>query len=751
MIGALLAVFAAMIALLVTASLRSARSAFGLAAVPLTLTFAWAVSQVGRPVPTVATLSWVPGLDLTFSFRIDGLATLMTLVVAGIGAVVFVYAADYLAPDAPDARRLAATMLAFAVSMLGLVWADSVWTLFVFWELTSVTSFLLVGHHRDDPDAQRAARRALILTASGGLALLAGLVVLVDDVGSASLTGLEPISGTSASVAAVLITVAAATKSAQVPFHMWLPGAMAAPTPVSAYLHSATMVKAGVLLMALVAPALSDNAAWTDLGLTVGLVSMFWGAVGALRQLDAKLILAWGTISQLGLMIALLSLGTPKATFAAVSLLAAHAVFKAALFMIVGEIDVRTGTRDVTQTLGLRRSMPVAFWVAVVSGASMAGVPLMLGFPAKEAAIEAVLGLNGSERLLVASAVILGSALTVAYSVRLLIGLFGGGPEPLEVGPRRPAMTVATTTLAMASVAGYVLIGRANAVVVPAAVDIDAQAEVYELLRWPGFTTALATSLAVLAVGTGIGVVTARRIGAAPAPHAVGADLVDEGLDRTVSIARLVVGRIQHGSLPVYVATMAATVALAAIPFLSAIDRDTLYGWDSPVEPVLGVLVVATAAGAAVVRSRLGAALGLGAVGIGVTGLFLAHGDPDLALTQLLVETVVVVGFVLGLGHLTRRFPTVGAPWRGVRLLVAALVGIAVAAGLASSGSAPNGEPPVDELARLSVDEGGGKNVVNVILTDIRALDTLGEVIVLATVAIGILALADAGRRARRP
>ena len=221
--------------------------------------------------------------------------------------------------------------------------------MFLFWELTSITSFLLVGFKSYDPAATTAARRALVLTVAGGLALMGGLVLLVDETGTAYISQMEPISGTAASVVAICVMAGAATKSAQFPFHVWLPGAMAAPTPVSAYLHSATMVKAGVLLVGILAPALSDASLWKPIGVTLGLVSMLWGAIGALRHVDAKLILAWGTVSQLGLLIALFSMGSGKATFAATSILVAHAVFKAALFMVVGEIDVRTGTRDVTK------------------------------------------------------------------------------------------------------------------------------------------------------------------------------------------------------------------------------------------------------------------------------------------------------------------------------------------------------------------------------------------------------------------
>ena len=720
---------------------RLGRRVFVVAAIPPAVTTLWALGRLGADRPVSADLPWVPGLDLSFTFAVGPLAALMTVVVSGIGVAVFVYSIGYFSPSTPGLGRFATTLLAFSTAMVGLVWSDSVWTLFVFWELTSVTSFLLVGFKNTDPVARLAARRALLITVSGGLALLAGFVLLTDETGTTRLSEMPPVDGTAATVAAVLVLVAAATKSAQVPFHVWLPGAMAAPTPVSAYLHSATMVKAGVFLVAVASPVFADVALWKPLGLAFGLSSMIWGAIGALRQRDAKLILAWGTVSQLGLMVALLSVGSAKATFAAISILVAHAVFKAALFMVVGEVDVRTGTRDVRELSGLWRSMPVAFAVAAVSGASMAGVPPLLGFPAKEAAIEAVLGLSGGEAWVVGGAIVGGSVLTVAYTVRLLLGVFATDGAPTPVAPRRVAMTAPEVVLGIGSLAGFAALGAVTDVVRAGAVRVNPDAEVYSLLRWPGLTDAFLISAAIVAGGALVGTLISRRTGSVPAP--VGATVVDRITDGVVLGARSVTGRVQHGSLPVYLATMAVTAALATVPFAFAVDLDALYRWDSVIQAVLAILVVVAAAAAAVVvSSRLGAALGLGVVGIGVAGLFVVQGAPDLALTQLLVETVVVVGFVVGLGHLARRFPPAGQVWRGVRIAVAGMVGTAVAVALAASASNPSATPPLEDLTQAAVDEGGGNNIVNVVLTDIRALDTLGEIVVLAVVAVGILALA---------
>ena len=751
MIWFLLALHILMVVALSFAGSRLGRNALWFAVLPMAATAVWSATRLGSNDVITAGFQWVPGLDVAIEFRVDAMGSLLSVLVSGIGALVCIYAYGYFSATAGGVGRFAATLLAFSTAMVGLVWADSVWTLFIFWELTSITSFLLVGFKHADPVARTAARRALVITAAGGLSLLAGFVLFVDAAGTARLSEITPITGSTATAAAILILVAAATKSAQFPFHVWLPGAMAAPTPVSAYLHSATMVKAGVILVAVIAPAFQDTEVWKPLGLTFGLVTMVWGAIGALRHVDAKLILAWGTVSQLGLLITLLALGTPKATFAAISILVAHAIFKAALFMVVGEVDVRVGTRNINELSGLRRTMPITFVVAVISGASMAGIPPMLGFPTKEAAVEAALGLSGAEFWIVGGLIIGGSVLTVAYTTRLLIGMFGSS-EPMpdrEVSRRRPAMTGPEVTLAAATVLGYVALGWVTSVVRPAVVTVSPKAEVYSLLRWPGLTDAFITSVVIVAGGLVIGALLARRH-VVSGPPARGAANVDWMIDGVGRLARQIAGRVQHGSLPLYLATTVLVVCAAAVPFLGEIDTDALYWWDNPAEAVLVLMIVAAAISAMLVSSRLGAALVLGAVGFSVAGLFVTLGAPDLVLTQLLVETVVVVGFVVGLGRLATKFPTPTRLWLVGRLMIAGAMGTAVAVALAGSASNPVGDAPVRELAVTAQADGGGKNVVNVILTDTRALDTFGEVIVLMVVAVGILTLSTKRGRTRR-
>jgi multicomponent Na+:H+ antiporter subunit A len=302
-------------------------------------------------------------------------------------------------------------------------------------------------------------------------------------------------------------------------------------------------------------------------------------------------------------------------------------------------------------------------------------------------------------------------------------------------------MTVPATTLGVITVLGYFVVDPVNAVVSPAAVELNAKADVYSLIPWPGLTTAFVVSAAVLLAGGLLGAGIARQE-VSPAPSTLGADRADDAIDGVLTVAPRITGWVQHGSLPVYLATMTIAALLATVPFMTFDNTDHLRLWDDPIQAVMGAAIIVSAVAGAFVPTRLGAALTLGAVGIGISGLFVVHGAPDLALTQLLVETVIVVGFVLGLGHLARKFPPSNSTWRGIRLALAVAVGVAVPMALAAAGSAPAGNVPIVALTEGAVDEGGGKNLVNVVLTDLRALDTLGEVVVLATVAIGIVALA---------
>ncbi|HSM66518.1 MAG TPA: proton-conducting transporter membrane subunit, partial [Ilumatobacteraceae bacterium] len=366
---------------------RAARWALPVAAVVPAVTFGWLVSQAGAVLdgdtPTVE-VEWIPQLALSISLRLDGFGLLMGLIVSGIGVLVLLYSMTYFGRR-DDLGRLAGLLVAFAGAMLGIVWADGLLTLFVFWELTSITSFLLIGFDDTNAGARAAATRAFLVTGAGGLAMMAGLIILTIVGDTTTISGLlaDPPSGTLTDVALVLVLLGAFTKSAQFPFHFWLPGAMAAPTPVSAYLHSATMVKAGLVVVARFAPAFADEGPWRALVVGAGLASLAIGGIGAMRQQDAKLALAHGTVSQLGFLMVLLGLGTPATTYAGVAMLLAHALFKASLFLSVGVVDHEAGTRDMRRLRGLARALPVAAASIVVAAASMAAIPPTFGFVAK--------------------------------------------------------------------------------------------------------------------------------------------------------------------------------------------------------------------------------------------------------------------------------------------------------------------------------------------------------------------------------
>ena len=365
--------------------------------------------------------TWVSQLDLAFDLRVDGLAATMTLIVAGVGLLVLWYAHGYFATDTPTVGRLAGLLVLFAGAMVGLVQSNNFYTFFTFWELTSVTSFLLIGINRTQARARAAALQALVVTSAGGLAMLAGFVLVQTETGASTFTqlasGPTP-TGTVITVASVLLLLGAFTKSAQYPFHSWLPGAMAAPTPVSAYLHSATMVTAGVYLVARLAPVFATSSLWRPLVFVVGSGTILAGGLRAIKQDDAKLMLALGTVSQLGFMIVLFGAGTPSATTAGWLLLVAQALFKASLFMIVGILDRLTGTRDFRQLPALGREWRGIEVTALVAAATMAGVPLTAGFIAKEADFDSFADARFGGHWLVLVVVVAGSLLTAAYSAR---------------------------------------------------------------------------------------------------------------------------------------------------------------------------------------------------------------------------------------------------------------------------------------------------------------------------------------------
>ena len=710
--------------------------------------------------------AWVPALDLEVTFRVDGFSVVMLAVVAGIGLAVFLYAPSYFAGHAgPKLGALAGHLTGFAGSMVGLVTADNVYALFLFWELTAVFSFLLIGYDDTKGSARGAAREALIVTSLGGLALLAGLVLLAQAAGTASLAGIleRAPRGGPVTAALVLVVVGAATKSAQAPFHFWLPAAMEAPTPVSAYLHSATMVKAGVYLVARFAPAFAAVGVWRPLVIGTGLATMVVGGYRALRQHDLKLLLAFGTVSQLGFLFVCFGAGTPLAAKAGTAVLVAHALFKAALFLVVGVVDHQAHTRDVRRLDGLGRRLPVLAAAGTAAAASMAGLPLLFGFVAKELAfetwVEGPFPAAGDAAVL--AVLVAASMLTVAYSARFVWGAFlgkeGEAVTPVagaEVGVPAPTFVAPAVALAAAGLVLGVAPGLAGSFVVDAARALQPGLGAGTLVLWHGLTPALGLSLVVFAGGAVL-VAQRRRLErwqaatASPVGAALGYQRSLEGLNR---LADRVTGLLQNGSLPTYVAVVVGTLLLVpGAALLGALRRpDDLVVADHPLQVVAVALIAVAAVTVTRIRRRFAAVLLVGLIGYLVAGLFVIQGGADLALTQLLIETLGVVIFVLVLRHLPERFRApVGRRVVAVRALLALGTGAFVTAFLLTAGAARTTVPVGEGLAERALPVGGGRNVVNVILTDFRALDTLGEIAVLGVATLGIASLVGARRRAR--
>lgn len=699
---------------------------------------------------------WAPTIGLGIGFRLDGMSALMVVLIGGVGVLVFAYSEQYFG-DRPGLSRFVGYLVVFAGSMFGLVTADNMLLLFVFWELTSVMSYLLIGFDHESAAARASALQALLVTAVGGLAMLAGIVLMAQAAGTYSLWELlaDPPTGALAESGLALIVVGALAKSAQFPVHFWLPGAMSAPTPVSAYLHSATMVKAGIYLIARFAPVYAGVVVWWRPWLVaVGLVTMVVGGWRALSQSDVKLLLAYGTVSQLGFIVVLVSLGTPSATFAGLAMILAHGVFKAALFMVAGIVDHQAHTRDLRRLSGLGRRMPATLVVAAVAVASMAGVPPLLGFISKEAALGALVG---EASWWTSGIVVVGSVLTVAYGLRFLWGTFATKPQKLkdevdaaDVTPPGTGFLIPAALLAAVTIAAGVMPRLVGGIVEAAAVAVDPGAGGHRLALWHGLGTPLLLSALALAGGWVLWRRPLVRLGAWTGRLPSGTRIYAEVLAGINRVADRTTSVLQNGSLPVYLAVILSVAVLAPgiVAVASWREMPSLVLAESPVQAVTALAVIGATLGTVLARKRLGAVLFLGAVGYGVAVLFVVQGAPDLALTQLLIETLALGLFAFVLSRLPSRFEIHKSRIRHVTRVAVSVAGGLAAMSLSlwavSGRVAPSLAPEFLTQAEL---QGGGRNVVNVILTDIRALDTLGEITVLAVAAMGAIALI----RARLP
>jgi multicomponent Na+:H+ antiporter subunit A len=712
----------------------------------------------GEPVRWV--IPWIPSLDVNLTFWIDGLSLMFALLITGIGAMVMLYAAKYLAGH-PQYDRFALYLFSFMLSMLGLVLADNLIALFVFWELTTFTSYLLIGFSHTDPKSRRNALQALLLTATGGLALLAGFIMLGITQGtfemsqitaSGSLVGQEYYT-----LILFLVLAGAFTKSAQVPFHFWLPNAMAAPTPVSAYLHSATMVKAGVYLLARTHPALSGSDLWIWVLSIFGAVTAVFASFMALRQTDLKQTLAYTTLMALGTLVMFLAGSSGYAITAAMTFLLVHSLYKAGLFLIIGIIDHGTGTRDANLLGGLSKAMPITAVAAAMAGLAMAGIPPFLGFIAKEVAYAGALEMRLMvfvvPMALVAFALMFAVAGIVAY--KPFYGPQGKlpqdpheGPWPMLLGP----VVLGVLGLAFGLLPGlsaYYLIEPAVAAVMGAP-DTGGRVKL-----WAGFNLPLLLSLATF----GLGYLLYRK-------HQALRDLLarieargpnldagwDVFLEKFMALAKGQTKLIQTGVLRQYMfVTFAVFAATVLVTLLTRNVGSVRLGFDGLgfMEWGVAALIVAGTVLVLQTSSRIMALVALGVVGIGVALIFIMYSAPDVAITQLLVELLVVVLLALAFLKMPNLDPSGAQIHSFGNAALAVIVGVLTTIVVLLVVDQPFDPRLTEFFEAASWTEAFGRNIVNVILVDFRTLDTFGEIAVVLIAALGAFVLLKGAAKAR--
>ncbi len=729
-----------------------------------TLIYALLATTITESASLKASFWSVPSLGVTGGLSLDGLSALFVLLISGIGTLIFLYTGRYLHND-PRQRRLVVMLLLFMGAMLGAVSADDVIILFIFWELTSLTSFFLIGYDHENASSRYAALQSLLVTAGGGLALLAGLIMIATAAGTTSLSGIlaapaRVLAQPSSLAAMALIVLGCFTKSAQFPFHFWLPNAMAAPTPVSAYLHSATMVKLGVYLLARLAPLYSGNPAWQFTLSLFGATTAVTGIVLAFRTTDLKRILAYTTVSALGLLTLLLGIGTKTAIIAAFAFLIVHALYKACLFLVAGIIDHATGVRDITALRGLGRAMPMTAGVAALAALSMAGVPPLLGFVAKELVYEAVLS-AGAFAYALSTATFIVNAGTVAIAALLSVHIFTGDQRNTPRPPHEPGWAMLTGPVLLASLGllcGLLLtVAVSNWILSPSAATLG-YPSAQTLSLWHGITPILGLSGLTIATGILLYRLWPRIYGLLSNVQLIDQWAPVRGYDAllsgTLKLAHHTTLLVQSGSLRVYMRIL--FIVAAGVVLATLLGRNALR-WPGFSLDLLdlrylafGALIIGALA-AARAKTAFAAVIATGLTGFAAALTFLFFGAPDVSFTQFSVETLLVVIIASTLAR-------VPIPTRDTRTnrqkRVDALIGIGMGAGLTltllSVLAAPLDLRLSEWFGQHSYVAAHGRNVVNVILVDFRALDTLGETTVLAIAAFAVHSLLRAAMRARQ-
>ncbi|MBN8236709.1 Na+/H+ antiporter subunit A [Halobacillus kuroshimensis] len=730
--------------------------------------FIYFVRHIGSGFePVVQEYSWIPSLGINMVFHLDGLSLLFVLLISGIGALVAFYSIYYL-HKSEQLGHFYVYFLIFMGSMLGVVLSDNVFALYSFWEFTSLSSFLLIGFWNYKQESRYGALKSMLITVFGGLSLLGALIFMSELTNTTSIRAMIDqqqlvLNSEYFPLILSLLLLGAFTKSAQFPFHIWLPDAMEAPTPVSAYLHSATMVKAGIYLVARYSPMLSSSEWFFIIVSTAGIVTLCWGSYMAVRQTDLKGILAFSTISQLGMIMAMLGFGTKAAVFGAVFHILNHATFKGSLFMVAGIIDHETGTRDIRRLGGLMTYLPITATLAVFASFSMAGVPLpfLNGFYSKEMFFESSLhleasaaGFSGFMMSVIPYLAVLGSIFTFVYSMYFFFGTFRGRAK-IDQLPKKPhEAPIGMLVSPMILVAGVIIIGLFPFLVNGSFIAHAAEAvkgtalEEKHITFWHGIIPPFVMSLTVVVFGA---ILAISRKGWTPVynflPGRLSLNKFYDGLvDRTERYSGVITKGYMNGSLGRYVRLILAAILIVSFAFMAltggfTVDTSNLSRITAP-EIAVAVTMVLAAIGTALTNNRIAAILILGVVGYGLSMLFVLYRAPDLALTQLIVETVTVALFLLVFYHLPK-LKKKDQPMSTQVLNVIISVGFgALMTMVAISAHSSKWFDSISEyFVKNSYKLGGGDNIVNVILVDFRGLDTLFEIVVLGIAAMAIYGL----------
>ncbi len=701
------------------------------------------------------TYAWLPALGINFTFYVDGFGMLFSLLVLGIGSFIMVYAGYYMRPY-PMKGRFLGYLLLFMTAMQGIVVSGNLLTMFVFWELTSVSSYLLIGYYHEKPEARASALQAFLITGLGGLALLGGFVLLSIPYGSYDIAYIlsEPNIIKDSNLylpALILILIGAFTKSAQFPFHFWLPGAMTAPSPVSAFLHSATMVKAGIFLLARLNPVLGGTEIWTYTLSITGVTTMFVGAWISITQTDLKRILAYTTVSALGTLVLLLGTGTEYAVNAAIIFLLVHALYKGTLFMMAGNIEKKTGTRDITQLGGLFKYMPFAAVIMIMALVSMAGVPPMLGFLGKELIYEASAAAPKAHYFILTLG-FLTNVIMVFLSLRLAIDIFWGKEPPYSKIPKEPSVSLIIGPFFL--VLFSLLLGlfpsyMANPLTSKAITAISPDNDAIVLKLWHGFNLVL--GLSVLTIISGFITFRFRHL-ILPFIDRINIKYFRREftrvffsvLDAFLGFTKVKTKTLQHGYHRFYLMTIFVFASILvwimiwrADPVVIELDFSTM-----PLNLVAVVILIIAATITTVASdSRVVSLISLGVIGFGITIIFIAYSGVDLAITMIMVETLMVILAMAVVFHLPKYkpFSSTGARMRDT--LVATMVGSFFMVLVLQAGTSAMEIPISEFFKEVSYTQAYGRNIVNVILVDFRALDTLGEISVISIAALGIYAI----------